>query len=118
MTVFRIASPSKRFAAVLTGLLVDDGLIGWDDKVKKYLPNLELADSVSTFESIFAVIVVFNYNGIMPIRPGQQNKTTIQRQHVPQGRLSSSPNGNPTLKNFVNLLGACKNTEGLDLKVA
>ncbi|MBN2417722.1 beta-lactamase family protein [bacterium] len=42
-TVFRIASLSKGFAAVLSGLLVRDGWFDWDDPVKQYLPFFELA---------------------------------------------------------------------------
>lgn len=41
-TVFRVASLSKGFAAVLTGLLVQDGVLSWDDKVKKYVPAFAL----------------------------------------------------------------------------
>jgi beta-lactamase class C len=41
-TVFRSASLSKGFAAVLTGLLVQDKLLQWDDKVIWYLPNFSL----------------------------------------------------------------------------
>lgn len=33
-------------------------------------------------------------------------------------RRMVGPNGNPTLKNFITLLGACKNRENIDLKVA
>jgi len=41
-TVFRLASVSKGFASVLTGLLVKDGILNWDDKVIKYLPRFTL----------------------------------------------------------------------------
>ena len=41
-TVFRLASVSKCFAPVLTGLLVEDGVLSWDDPVIKYLPGFEL----------------------------------------------------------------------------
>ncbi|MDZ7359767.1 MAG: beta-lactamase family protein [candidate division KSB1 bacterium] len=41
-TVFRVASLSKGFAAVLTGLLVQDGILQWDDKIIKYLPDFAL----------------------------------------------------------------------------
>ena len=37
-TVFRLASLSKGFAPVLTGILVDDGCLHWDDRVVDYLP--------------------------------------------------------------------------------
>jgi beta-lactamase class C len=47
-TVFRIASLSKGFASVLTGLLVDKGYISWDDRVIKYVKNFSLKDSTST----------------------------------------------------------------------
>jgi beta-lactamase class C len=47
-TVFRIASLSKGFAAVLTGLLVQDSLLHWDDKVVKYLPDFSLKDASNT----------------------------------------------------------------------
>ncbi len=33
-------------------------------------------------------------------------------------RRMIGPRGNPTLKNFLNLLGACKRREGLHMKVA
>ncbi len=47
-TVFRLGSVSKGFAAVLTGILVKEGILDWDDKVIKYLPDFSLNDSVNT----------------------------------------------------------------------
>ncbi len=47
-TVFRIGSVSKGFAAVLTGMLVEDSLLTWDDKVKEHIPGFSLKDSVNT----------------------------------------------------------------------
>lgn len=47
-TVFRIASVSKSFAAVLTGLLVQDGLLQWDDPVTKYVPEFALQTPANT----------------------------------------------------------------------
>lgn len=44
-TVFRLASLSKGFAAVLAGLLVDQGYIDWNDKLKSHLPNFRLRSS-------------------------------------------------------------------------
>ena len=37
-TIFGIGSISKSFTALTLGILVDEGKIDWDDKVKKYLP--------------------------------------------------------------------------------
>jgi beta-lactamase class C len=47
-TVFRIGSVSKGFAAVLTGMLVADSVLGWDDRVKTHIPGFSLKDSVNT----------------------------------------------------------------------
>lgn len=47
-TVFRIASVSKGFASVLTGTLVQEGLLSWDDRVIKYLPDFKLRDKKNT----------------------------------------------------------------------
>ncbi|MCB0630682.1 MAG: beta-lactamase family protein [Lewinella sp.] len=47
-TVFRIASLSKGFAAVLVGVLVDEGILSWDDPVIKYLPDFKLQDPDAT----------------------------------------------------------------------
>ena len=47
-TTFRVASLSKGFAAVLAGLLVQDGILNWEDKVIKHLPNLALKKETHT----------------------------------------------------------------------
>lgn len=41
-TVFDIASLSKAFTAAAAGILVDRGVLRWDDPVRRYLPDLEL----------------------------------------------------------------------------
>lgn len=41
-TVFRIASVSKGFSAAIAGILVNDSLLKWDDKVKDHLPSFAL----------------------------------------------------------------------------
>jgi len=42
-TPFFIGSATKAFTATLVGMLVDDGRLGWDDPVEKYLPEFKLA---------------------------------------------------------------------------
>jgi len=42
-TIFAIGSTSKAFTATLVGMLIDDGLMEWDDPVTKHLPWFELA---------------------------------------------------------------------------
>ena len=44
-TVFRIGSLSKGFAGVLTGMMVQDSLLRWEDPVQKYYPSFSLRDS-------------------------------------------------------------------------
>jgi len=41
-TVFRIASVSKCFASFLTGVLVEDSVLLWNDTIVQYLPKFEL----------------------------------------------------------------------------
>lgn len=41
-TAFRIASLSKTFAGVLTGLLVNDGMFSWESRVAGFMPALQL----------------------------------------------------------------------------
>ena len=47
-TVFRLASVSKGFAPILTGILVEKGILNWADKVTKHLPDFRLNDSKNT----------------------------------------------------------------------
>ena len=50
LTQFRIASASKGFASVLTGLLVQGGTLNWNDPVIKYLPHFSLKSKKNTKE--------------------------------------------------------------------
>jgi CubicO group peptidase (beta-lactamase class C family) len=43
-TVFPLASCSKAFTTALAAMLVDEGKLGWDDVVRKHLPDFHLAD--------------------------------------------------------------------------
>jgi beta-lactamase class C len=47
-SVFRLGSVSKSLASVLTGVLVQEGVLSWDDKVIKYIPDFELKTREST----------------------------------------------------------------------
>lgn len=47
-TVFRLASVSKCFASFLTGILVEDSLLQWNDSVKKYVPGFRLNSEEAT----------------------------------------------------------------------
>ena len=47
-TVFDVASLTKSFTATTAAMLVDRGIVRWDDPVHRYLPNLVLPDSQLT----------------------------------------------------------------------
>jgi beta-lactamase class C len=62
-TVFRLASLSKAFAGTLTGLLVNDGSLRWDNKVTQYLPNFQLNDPGAT-QAVTVANVVSQSTGL------------------------------------------------------
>lgn len=47
-TVFRLGSVSKGFASVLTGILVEEGLLSWDIPISYYLNDFRLNDPDQT----------------------------------------------------------------------
>ena len=49
-TLFGIASNSKAFTAAALGMLVDEGKIKWDDKVRDYIPEFKLYSPYVTEE--------------------------------------------------------------------
>ena len=51
-TIFNIASVTKGFTTASLAMLVDEGKLGWDDHVLKYLPTFQLYDSYATRELI------------------------------------------------------------------
>jgi len=47
-TVFRVGSVSKSITATLASILVEEGVIHWDDQVIKYLPSFKLKTEEAT----------------------------------------------------------------------
>ena len=47
-TVFRLGSVSKGFASILTGVLVDEGIVSWDGPVSRYIEDFKLNDPEQT----------------------------------------------------------------------
>ena len=47
-TQFAIGSTTKAFTALGIGLLVEDGLVEWDEPVRTYLPDFRLMDDIAT----------------------------------------------------------------------
>ncbi len=50
MTNFGIASNSKAFTTTAIAMLVDEGKMNWDDKVKKYIPEFKMYNDYVTEE--------------------------------------------------------------------
>lgn len=44
-TAFRLGSVSKGFASILTGILVEEGNLSWDDKIQHYLTDFRMKDT-------------------------------------------------------------------------
>ena len=49
-TVFKIASVSKTFAGILTSMMVDRGVLDWDDPVQQWYPEFRLKSEKYTSE--------------------------------------------------------------------
>ena len=49
-TLFGIASNSKAFTAAALAMLVDEGKLKWDDKVREYIPEFKLYSPYVTEE--------------------------------------------------------------------
>ncbi len=49
-TIFSIGSTTKAMVAVAMGMLVDEGLVAWEDKVMKYLPDFQMFDPYASRE--------------------------------------------------------------------
>ncbi|MDP5169748.1 MAG: serine hydrolase [Bacteroidia bacterium] len=62
-TVFAIGSSSKAFTALAVAMLVEDGLIKWDEPIKTYLPDFEMQDPVAT-EEMTAIDLLSHVSGL------------------------------------------------------
>lgn len=49
-TIFSIGSTTKAMVAAAMGMLVDEGLVSWDDKVSEHLPDFQLYDPYASRE--------------------------------------------------------------------
>lgn len=49
-TTFRLASVSKPFAAEVVGLLVEDGVLNWNDPVTRYVPEFKIDGDASQIQ--------------------------------------------------------------------
>lgn len=72
-TNFRLASVSKQFTAATILLLAEDGLVGLDDPVRKWLPSLPgAADAVTIHHLLSHTSGLIDYEDVMPEGLGRQ----------------------------------------------
>lgn len=65
-TLFTLASTTKAFVAVALGMLVDDGLLQWDDRVIDHLPDFRVADPYASRE-ITVRDILSHRTGVEPV---------------------------------------------------
>jgi CubicO group peptidase (beta-lactamase class C family) len=90
-TLFAIASNTKAFTAVLMGMLVQDGLLSWDDNVKDHLPYFEIFDpwvssQVTLRDLLCHRVGLGTFSGdVIWYKSAKTSKEIIKRlRHLPQ----------------------------------
>ncbi len=101
-TLFPIGSSTKAFTSFLTGKLVDEKVIGWDDPVVKHLKGFELYDPWVTSNFRIADLLIHNsglprhdltwyrsansreelFNGLKYLKNNKGFRTTFQYQNL------------------------------------
>ncbi|HEY0301310.1 MAG TPA: serine hydrolase domain-containing protein, partial [Rhizomicrobium sp.] len=68
-TTFQLASCSKAYTATTAAILVDRGEIGWDDPVRKHLPEFQLHDErlseLATLRDLLAMRLGYRNEGLV-----------------------------------------------------
>ena len=90
-TIFRLASVSKGFAGVLTGILVDQGKLNWNDCVYQYVPNFSLKDSRNTKN--LTIRHLLNHTSGLP----QHTFTDLVEENMPFAEIVSKLNSVPVI---------------------
>lgn len=80
-TIFRLASVSKTITGVLAGILSDEGTVGLEDKVTKYLPEFKLKNPEST-SKITIENLLSHTSGLIP-----HAYDNLIEEHVSMGKI-------------------------------
>lgn len=102
-TVFRLASLSKGFAPVLVGMLVDEGVLGWDDYIVDYLPGFRLK-TVKATEDLTIRHVLSHTTGLTRhAYSNLLNSSVPYRDIVPKLHRVSVPHQAGSIYNYQNV---------------
>lgn len=88
-TVFRMASLSKAFAGTLTGLLVHDGRLRWDSRVRDYVPGFAMIEP-SAAERVTVADVLSQRTGLKAHTFDRDLEADVAYPDLVQ-RLASAP---------------------------
>ncbi|MEL6484981.1 MAG: serine hydrolase, partial [Bacteroidota bacterium] len=89
--LFGIGSISKSFTALTLGILVDEGKIHWDDRVKEYLPYFELQDTYAA-ENFTIRDLLTHRSGLIEVAGGGLwYHTKLSRKDIIKGLKHSKP---------------------------
>ncbi len=91
-TVFRIGSLSKGFASVLTGILVQNGVLNWDEPVQKHFPGFTLRDKKQAqrtqLQHLLSQTSGLPYQAYTNLIEAGYDIPTIVRDYFPRAPLS------------------------------
>lgn len=101
-TLFAIGSTSKAFTTVAMGMLIDDGMLDWDEPVRTYLPTFRMWDTFATERMTPRDLVTHRsglprhdamwynspltrkeiFDGLQYLEPSEDFRTTFQYQNI------------------------------------
>lgn len=90
-TVFRVGSLSKGFAGVLSGILVQEGTLAWNEPVQKHFPAFTLSDRAQArrmqLRHLLSHTTGLPHHAFTHLIERGLSTTSIVRYHFPKTRL-------------------------------
>ena len=92
-TLFAIGSATKSFTATAIGILVDDGVMGWDAPIKEYLPKFVLPIEVGDGDDESEVLI----RDLLSHRTGftRMQMLAVNNSLAPEETLAAAINAEP-----------------------
>jgi len=79
-TIFHVASVSKQFTAMAIELLVNDGLVSWDDNIRDYVPEVPALDHEITLRHLVHHVSGFRDQWSLLLMAGWRWESDVVRQ--------------------------------------